>query len=542
VGLLAAAWLATVMIVGCAEHPTGSAGHAGARATTASPALATSRAIAAGPAPSAGLGAPASLSAGPFALDWDPTTGKGTVSQRYRNGDQARVCLQCKYPGYTGGLVIGNYNGSGFEYVPSRPLRGFRSLNIFCAQDESIWDRATSREYSFGWSENFGTGKDGERLAYLSGEIERLAPEQLVLRSRNRGGCYEVDKRLVWSSEARYLLVATHVRNVCARPIELDFWTGDDPWIGKYRSSEGDIGYADRALLRFETKIDPGKFRFGGVYDLGNSASGEKEGGFSGAANFTMLRPGLRLPDRIYLANRFAHEDREIDPRKPIDNRSLLALNFGWLALTLAPDETVSFGYALGLADTTGKAEPPTAPVISAAEWSDLDDERGPLGRVRFDREHVELRLTPAQLDVTGSYVLANDGARTARLGIRYPFPIDATHPKPTLLALDGRPITSFEATAAFWSVEIGARATSRFEVHYQQPLRERSATYIVTSANRWREPIRRAEFVIHYPASFRKVVVSYPADSVSTVGGEVQYRFLRAPFRPDVDVTVRWE
>lgn len=496
---------------------------------------------------------------GPFDFGWDPATGRGSIRQRFDSGDVAQICLQCGFPGYTGGLVIGNYNGSGFEWIPSVPIRGYHSLNIFCAQDESIWDRSSNKEYTFGWSENFGTGEDGERLEYVSGAIEELVAERVVLRSKNRGGCYEVDKRLIWKQGATYVLIGTRVWNICNNAVQFDFWTGDDPWIGKYRSSEGDIGYANGMLVRFEAKLESTTFQFGGVYDLGNIESGEREGTFTGAANFMMPRPRLNMggrgspeapfasnstfpqPDNVYIANRFAHADSEIRPQRPLDNKGMLAINLGWKSVSLAPQETVSFGYALGMAQSTGTAEVPLAPKINAKEWTYLDGWSGPLDLVRFDSEMIELRLTETALDVVGTYVFANNGPETQRFGVSYPLPVDSMHPMPERIELDGRRLSSLSASGAWFPIDVPAHGTRTFRIHYRQRHLNRAATYIVTSAATWRHPIRRAVFVVRYPKDFHDVTISYPADSVKNVGEEVEYRFGRDDFRPAEDVVVRW-
>ncbi|MBI4706121.1 MAG: hypothetical protein HY744_33925 [Deltaproteobacteria bacterium] len=495
-----------------------------------------------GPAPGPSARPAGSATAARFEVGWDARTGKGPLRQRYDDGAVASVCLQCGFPGYTGGLVIGSFSGSGFEYRPPRPLRGYETLNVFCAQDESIWDRASSAEYAFGWSENFGTGPDGRRLEYVSGEISERGPGRVLLRARNRGGCYEVDKSLFWPAEARYLVIGTAIRNVCPESVSFDFWTGDDPWLGRYRSSEGDVGYTDRTLVRVESRIEPREFRFGGVYDLGNSAAGEREGGFSGAANFIMPRPGGRAPDRIYFANRFAHGDDEIHPGRPLDNKSMLAVNLGWLGLELAPGASASFVYALGLAHASGEPRPPQAPSIPAQDWSAIEPAPSAFAAVRFDSERIELHLGQTELEVRGRYVLAHDGERPTSIGIHYPFPEGALHPPPHYLALDGRVLTGFPASGARFAVDLPARGTASFEVVYRQRHGDHSATYIVTSARRWGRPIRRAEFLLRYPRAWRSVHVSYPADAVRPRGDEIEYRFARTDFVPGEDVVVSWQ
>lgn len=477
-----------------------------------------------------------------FEVGWDPRTGKGVVRQRFDDGAVASVCLHCGFPGYTGGLVIGSYSGSGFEYRPPKPQRGFDALNVFCAQDESIWDRASSEEYTYGWSENFGTGRDGRRLEYVSGQVDERGPERVVLRSRNRGGCYQVDKALLWPREARYLVIRSELRNVCEEPVTFDFWTGDDPWLGRYRSSEGDVGYTDRALVRVESRIEPRAFRYGGVYDLGNTAAGEQEGAYSGAANFIMPRPGGRPPDRIYIANRFAHTDAEFTPGRPLDNKSMLAFNLGWLAVELGSAESLSLVYALGLARSEGAPQPPEVPAIPEEHFRAFDPAPSPHAAMRFDFEHIELRLTAVELFVHGRYVLANDGDQPARIGIYYPFPVDELHPSPHRVSLDGHPLERWEPAGATFGIQLPARGTTTFEAEYQQKHGGNKATYIVTSARRWGRPIRRAEFVVRYPKALREVQVSYPADERRELASEVEHRFVRDDFMPTKDVVITWQ
>lgn len=155
--------------------------------------------------------------------------------------------------------------------------------------------------------------------------------------------------------------------------MRFDLWTGDDPWIGLYASSEGDVGWTPKGLVRNETAFGTGQFTIGGLCDLGKV--GEKPGSFSNQANFFALDPALPLPDFAAFANRFAHGTKDVDPRRPLDNKSMTALNLGWRARTLAPGEAMDLALALGMARTRDgdAAEPETLPQLPAlgdADWS----------------------------------------------------------------------------------------------------------------------------------------------------------------------------
>ncbi len=480
--------------------------------------------------------------------------------QRLPGGDLLRTCFHVGYAGYTGALVIGAYNGSGLGFYPKRPIRGFRRINVFCAQDESIWDhtpgQGKGKEYSYGWSENYGKGADGERLEYVRGRVLERGPERVVLQSENAGGCYRVTKVASTRRGVRFWILATRVENRCKTPVRLDLFTGDDPWVGRYRSSDGDVGWSvEQGILRNEAAFAAGEFTAGGLYDLGNRSLGQKEGGFSGQANFFALDPALPLPDLTLLANRFAHRRTEVDPKRPLDNKSLTALNLGWLHRTLKPGRGFNVALAMGLARTDPKQPggTPRVPAITAKDWSvwrrHLIEGDGGSG-VEFAAERVELDLEPTRLRVKGTYWLRNRSRDSVGLGIHYPILSGKTRPAPGEVEVDGRKVKVTRPDGgvhpeARFSVQLPPRGLTRFEVRYTQRHSDSGgrAGYMVTSARRWPAPLTRAVFVVRHPASMGKVRLSYKPDHVARRDGGkiVELVVVRQPFAPDRELELRW-
>jgi hypothetical protein len=485
---------------------------------------------------------------------WSAKTGKGDVVQRLPGGDLLRTCFHVGYAGYTGGLVIGAYNGSGLGFYPKKPIRGFRRINVLCAQDESILDRASGKELTYGWSENLGTGPDGERLEYVRGRILERGPRRVVLQSENAGGCYRVTKVATARRGTRYWIIATRVTNRCDKPVRFDLFSGDDPWLGLYRSSDGDVGWsAERGILRNEAAFGPGRFTAGGLYDLGNRALGQKEGGFSGQANFFAVDPAVPLPDLTLLANRFAHAASEVDPKRALDNKSITALNLGWIDRSLPPGRGFTFALAMGLARTDPRRPGalPRLPDITPADWSVwrryLSEGGGGQG-VEFAAERMELDLSPDRLRVRGTYWLRNRSADSVTLGIHYPILSDADRPPPDHVEVDGEqvPVSRTEGTAhpgARFPVRVPPRGLARFVVRYTQRHTGNRAGYMVTSARRWPVPLTRAVFLVRHPASMGRVRLSYRPDQVRRLdGGEtVELLVVRQPFSPKREIELRW-
>jgi hypothetical protein len=506
---------------------------------------------------------PRLISASPAASDavrvqvrWDPATGRGDVIHHLAGGDLLRTCFQCTYAGYTGGLAIGSEGGSGMALYPRRPTRGYREINVWCAQDESIWDRDDAVEYSWGWSENFGRGDDGRRLEYEGGQILEAGPARVALRTVNAGGCYRVTRVATTRAGARWWVLATRVTNRCPHPVRFDFYSGEDPWIGRYRSSDGDVGWTPSGLVRHEAAFAPGELEAGGLYDLGNSALGQTEGTFSNQANAYVLDPAAPLPDVALFANAFAHDPADVDPARPLDNQSLTALNLGWRDRVLAPGEGLTVAFAMGMAETGEPGATPRPPTLDDADWS-IWRAHLPTGpraaegdAVRFAAERVELDLDAAELRVDGLYTVRNPGAAAATLVIRYPILVAPDRPAPTVVDVDGRPLTpapdapdgDAPATVSVrFPVPVPAHGIARFRVRYTQPHRARTAAYLVTSARTWPTPLERAVFVVRHPATLGDVQLSYAGGSVRRQGDAIVHTVARRDFRPAEELVVHW-
>lgn len=486
-----------------------------------------------------------------FELNWNPENGQGQVVQNFPAGDLLRVCFHCAYRGYSGGLIIGSYNSSGFGFSPARPIHGFKKINVFCAQDESIWDLDEKREYSYGWSENFGTGSDGERLNYIRGRILDKGPVQIVLQSENSGGCYRVIKVAYSRLNARWWILATRIINNCSHDIKFDFYSGDDPWLGTYRSSDGDVGWTPAGIIRTETLFGIGQFTEGGLYDLGNQALGQKEGSFSNQANFFKLDPATILPDQAIFANSFAHSVKDIDPNRVLDNRTMTALNLGWTGQQLKPGKGLTLAWAMGLAETDFPGQTPRTPLITDEDWSvwrKYLKEGNPASSapaVEFAAERVEIEIQKGLMQVRGSYYLRNRHQSATTIGIGYPVLTSPECSPPSFLLINGHKIPvkikSDKLVIGYFPRQLPPSSLTEFQVGYSQNLSGRQAAYMVTSAHTWPTPITRTVFVIRYLRSLGDVSISYPVKEIRTVGDWMEKLLVFQPFQPDRELVIKW-
>ncbi|MBN2573275.1 MAG: hypothetical protein JXP73_01800 [Deltaproteobacteria bacterium] len=292
-----------------------------------------------------------------------------------------------------------------------------------------------------------------------------------------------------------------------------------------------------------------GRFVAGGLYDLGNAVLGQNETGFSNQANFFALDPSLPLPDFTAFANRFAHEAREVDPDRPLDNQTMTALNLGWRDRKLAPGESLTTAMALGLATTGAPGSIPCLPPVDDKAWSRWRAHLPPHAAtddIHFAAERVELDVSDEAVAVDADYVLANPSTASVGIRIAYPILVARDRPAPDSAWVDDRrlplvPGNRGQVQAEF-SLSIPPQAIRSFHVRYAQPVRGNQAVYLVTSALRWSYPIDRAVFVIKYPARFQGATLSYPVLHRETVNGRTLLVTAMQPFRPDREVVLRWK
>lgn len=483
---------------------------------------------------------------------WDINTGRGDVRQYFSDGSVIRTCFHCKYPGYTGGLIIGNFGGSGSALYPKRAIRGFRMINIWCAQDESIWDRSEKAEYTYGWSENFQPKDGGKRLAYRRGRIVENNKERLVLQSENQGGCYRVTKVAYTKPGVKWWIIATRITNICKHTINFDFYTGDDPWLGTYKSSDGDVGWTPAGLVRHEKALEKGLFSAGGFYDLGNKELGQKEGKFSNQANFFLLDPATPLPDLSLFANRFAHDKKDINPEKALNNKSLTALNLAWKKKILKPNEGLTIAMAMGLAQTSDPGSIPRLPKITPEDWSiwrqylkeGFVDKNSLLAE--FAAEKIMIKLSPSEMDLAGTYYVRNRSQSSTSIRISYPIDNDKHRPAPQTIDVDGKrlkvgSLIKNQYRGSTFPIHINKRSIKRFVIRYKQKHSQRKAVYMVTSARKWPTPITRAIFEIHAPLSMGKLQTSFTPSYREMKGQTQVLTIVKDNFYPKKELVITW-
>ncbi|MCA9659630.1 MAG: hypothetical protein KC486_14905, partial [Myxococcales bacterium] len=487
---------------------------------------------------------PARLREEKLSSDWDPRSGRGQLSIDLGARGRVEVGLQERYDGYSGGLVLGSMGRSGYRwYTPG--AADFTA--IWCAMDESIWRHDTRQEYAYGWSKNFGRGPDGVLLRYLGGRVFESGPERIVLGSVNAAAPLRVARWLLVDASGT-LLFRVRVRNEGKVDLPIDLWVGDDPWVGEYGTAAGDVGWYDDTWVTEERAVplEPGGCL--GIADVRRCAASDA-GICANVANALCLSPDSPPPHTALFANGFAHDPSELLEGRALQGDSDTAFNLGWRDVSLAPGDDLEIGYALALAELRADGQTPRAPAIDPDAWRTLaalpeavPPTRGGLAEpLRFASERVVMEVLPGgdAIELRGRYRFHNASDERIFRRIYFPFAIDEAHPFPTEVSVSSGRYERMPEGVLF-PIALAARSERTVEIRYVQRALDRSATYIVTSARMWSEPLDHAELVVITPRALDLTTISYPMTTAED--GERRTHSTRIDsFFPDHELTVRW-
>ena len=171
-----------------------------------------------------------------------------------------------------------------------------------------------------------------------------------------------------------------------------------------------------------------------------------------------------------------------------------------------------------------------------------------PSNPVVFFREYVKVTPMPDRTHVSGLYYFRNDSDEPIEQGILYPFPVDSDHLYPRTIRVweleeNGRRPMGFlhRDRAIAWLMRLEPREEAKVLVDYVQETTNPHAVYIVSSTQRWDDPLELAEFEFMIPPELTDVRLSFEPDTQFVRGDTTVYYMKRTEFMPDYDLTVEW-
>jgi len=305
---------------------------------------------------------------------WSERQGRGFIQSYRPDGSQFIICFG-RFVDSKGKSPQGLFLGGGLPY--SRYAQDTVQMN------ETGMAYFDSREWFHLWcnaNEGIAGANSPDKLVYpsdwefLGSHVPFATSHELIIHSRHQavleGVPFRLDRYAIYRAGEPYLVLAIRITNAGQQPAGYFYVYGDEPWVGDYGTSIGNIGWTKDRLLFHESIIDPQNNSFVGMYDYGNRAINEKKYHFSRMANFIewigMIRPQL-----VYVSNKegkLSEESQAI----PLDSRDNRVLFLQWGPRLLAPGQSDLLIMAIGMAGHDPKSDIPVKPEIDI-DWDDLN-------------------------------------------------------------------------------------------------------------------------------------------------------------------------
>jgi hypothetical protein len=237
-------------------------------------------------------------------------------------------------------------------------FNGRRWLHIWCSSNEGICSASDTKHLSYPTDWRF-----------IESRVLHNGPRHVVLSSVHEvtldGVPLRIERFAYFHAEESYFRLGIRIRNVGVRPVSVIYLYGDEPWLGDYGSSKGNVGWTSSGLVLRATAIDPATHRYVGMFDCGNPLVSPNRD-FTMAANFIEWL-GSNVPSLAYFGNGTGYNEIEVQAGTPLSSDARF-VGLEWGPRELAPDEETTIFLAIGMASfnpRTGMPEKPDVPIRS---------------------------------------------------------------------------------------------------------------------------------------------------------------------------------
>lgn len=221
---------------------------------------------------------------------------------------------------------MSHFDGRRWYHIWCNVNEGFISLDRTRASEPGAWKFLGSKVLN----------ESGSTLVVSSSHLAQF--EGVPLR---------VDRYVYFTVGDTFFTLTIKVTNLGSSPAGFIYLYGDEPWVGDYGTSRGDVGWVSDGLVNYETKIDSLKYTYAGMFHYGNSAFDEGHN-FTLKANFIEWF-GPTRPD-VYFANLEGPLQDSAGLRKiPLKSNSRF-IGLEWPCRFLMPQQSISYNLAIGMA------------------------------------------------------------------------------------------------------------------------------------------------------------------------------------------------
>lgn len=300
--------------------------------------------------------------------DWDNKDGSGFIRNMLPGGKQLLTCFgryKDESDRYSRGLFVGgglpknveNEHSSLINETGMAYYDGKRWYHIWCNVNEGIISSKTGEmAYPGDWE------YEGSRILNQSSQSLAITTSHKVVLD---GIPLHIDRYAYFKAGETYFILNIVIKNIGYKPVTYNYVYGDEPWLGNFGSSKGNIGWIKDRTILYTQMVDPTNYDYAGFYDYGNSIINEGHE-YTKVANF--LQTLENRPKYIYFANKpiiyeLAGEIDQAEMFVPLESNTRF-IGFEWAAKTLAAGESDHFSIAVGMAGHDPNSDFPVKPDV----------------------------------------------------------------------------------------------------------------------------------------------------------------------------------
>lgn len=294
---------------------------------------------------------------------WNAINGSGYFESYFPNGTKFVTCLGRFIDDdkkHVHGLFVGgglptsdyesniNLNETGVAYYDGKKWQ-----HIWCIANEVLFSVSSPLK-----------AIPPSDWTFIGSRVINASQDDLVIKSSHMtpidGIPIQIDRYLIYNSENKFFHLIVRLTNVGLKTVTYNYMYGDEPWIGDYGSSKGNVGWTKKQIYNYETAINPADHDFIGMYDIGNVVIGEKSSDYTGLANFIEWQGGER-PDYAYFAN---ETGKIIDSsnKVPLNHNTNRLLMVQWAQRTINPGDSRTMVIVIGMANNSTDHNFPSKP------------------------------------------------------------------------------------------------------------------------------------------------------------------------------------
>ncbi len=297
--------------------------------------------------------------------EWNENRGEGFVRNFLPGGKQLLTVFSRFIDDggqETAGLIVGGglpsnirdndivkMNETGMAYFD-----GMRWFHIWCNVNETISDSKFRCVFPSTWKYL------GSRvLHYNSGELMLESSHEMVID----GVPLRMYRTAVFKSGETYFTLTIRIVNIGKKATTYYYLYGDEPWLGNYGSSGGNVGWARDGLYFYKSWINTKRLHYAGLFDYGNEIIGESHD-FTFMANFIAWFG--EVEPFVFFSNGPLDFPKINEKRAPLSSNERF-IGVQWGPRTLQPSQLEEYTMAIGMAEynpITGLPEIPKIDLI----------------------------------------------------------------------------------------------------------------------------------------------------------------------------------